>query len=99
MVLIGIGYQNMNKYIKTDIENGYKYLKSGIINALNDIISGEESKIELGYRVPLEFIEDCMMELDMTVTDKSSNWIEGVFYTLDNQKIIIFATRNTLHRA
>ena len=34
----------MNKYIKTDIEQGIQYLKVGIMNALSNIESGEEKK-------------------------------------------------------
>ena len=34
----------MHKYIKTDIEQGLKYLKVGIMNALANIESGEEKK-------------------------------------------------------
>ena len=35
----------MNKYIKTDIEQGLQLLKTGIMNALADIENGNEEEI------------------------------------------------------
>lgn len=49
----------MNKYIKTDIEQGLKYLKAGIMNALADIESGEEDDITLGKHVPFSLVVEC----------------------------------------
>ena len=43
----------MNKYIKTDIDQGIQYLKVGIMNALAAIESDEEEEIILGDYVPL----------------------------------------------
>ena len=52
----------MNKYIKSDIEQGLKYLKVGIMNALNDIESGEEKTIVLGNYVPFSLVVECAEE-------------------------------------
>lgn len=52
----------MNKYIKTDIEQGLKYLKTGIMNALVDIESGEEELIVLGDYVPFSLVVKCAEE-------------------------------------
>ena len=38
----------MNKYIKTDIEQGLKYLRTGIMNTLSDIENGEEEEKAAG---------------------------------------------------
>ena len=52
----------MNKYIKSDIEQGLKYLKVGIMNALNDIESGKEKIIILGDYIPFSLIVGCAEE-------------------------------------
>ena len=52
----------MNKYIKTDIEQGLKYLKAGIMNALADIENGEEDEITLGNNVPFSLVVECAEE-------------------------------------
>lgn len=52
----------MNKYIKTDIEQGLKYLKTGIMNALSNIENGEEKEIILGDFVPFSLIVKCAEE-------------------------------------
>ena len=52
----------MNKYIKTDIEQGLKYLKAGIMNALADIENGEEDEITLGNNVPFSLVVKCAEE-------------------------------------
>ena len=51
----------MNKYIKTDIEQGLKYLKTGIMNALADIENGEQ-EIILGEHVPFSLVVECAEE-------------------------------------
>jgi hypothetical protein len=51
----------MNKYIKTDIEQGVQYLKIGIMNALADIESGEK-EIILGDYIPFSLIVKCAEE-------------------------------------
>ena len=51
----------MNKYIKTDIEQGLQYLKTAIMNALADIESGEE-EIILGEFIPFSLVVDCAEE-------------------------------------
>ncbi len=52
----------MNKYIKTDIEQGLKYLRTGIMNALSDIENGEEETIVLGDNVPFSLVVKCAEE-------------------------------------
>lgn len=52
----------MNKYIKSDIEQGLQYLKTGIMNALADIESGEEELIVLGDYVPFSLVVECAEE-------------------------------------
>lgn len=52
----------MNKYIKTDIEQGLQYLKTGIMNALSEIESGELDEIELGDFIPFSLVRKCAEE-------------------------------------
>jgi hypothetical protein len=52
----------MNKYIKTDIDQGIQYLKVGIMNALSDIESGEEKEICFETSLPLQLIIKCAEE-------------------------------------
>lgn len=52
----------MNKYIKTDLEQGFQYLKSGVMNALADIESGSEEEIILDGPIALSFIIKCAKE-------------------------------------
>lgn len=49
----------MNKYIKTDIEQGLQYLKTGIMNALADIENGNEKEIVLGDHIPFSLVVEC----------------------------------------
>ena len=52
----------MNKYIKTDIEQGIQYLKSGIMNVLSGIESGKIEEIILEGPIALKLIIDCAEE-------------------------------------
>ena len=51
----------MTKYIETDIEQGIKYLKTGIMNALYDIENGKQ-EIILGEHVPFSLVIECAEE-------------------------------------
>lgn len=80
----------MNKYIKTDIEQGLQYLKIGIMNALADIESGEK-EIILGDYIPFSLIVKCAEERGWkSVGDFDTNgWEVDCWYTmkLPNTKI------------
>ena len=52
----------MNKYIKSDIEQGIQYLKVGIMNALSDIEFGKEKEIRFETDLPLQLIIKCAEE-------------------------------------
>lgn len=68
----------MNKYIKTDIEQGIQYLKAGIMNALVDLESGEEKGISFETSLPLRLIIKCAEERgwkeDMDDWDWTNGW-------------------------
>lgn len=57
----------MNKYIKSDILNAEKYMKSAIMNSLHDIDSGEEDEIDLGPNLSWNLFSKCLIE---------AGWIE-----------------------
>ena len=68
----------MNKYIKTDIEQGLKYLKTGIMNALADIESGKEDEIILGDYVPFSLVVHCARQRGwMDDEQQSDDWTNG----------------------
>lgn len=52
----------MNKYIKTDIKNAERYMKSALMNALHDIDSGEETEINLGQNISWNLFCNCLIE-------------------------------------
>ena len=49
----------MNKYIKTDIEQGITFLKVAINNALADLEEGKEKEIRFETSLPLQLIIQC----------------------------------------
>lgn len=85
----------MNKYIKSDIEQGLQYLRTGIMNALADIESGEEDGISLDGPIALSFIIKCAKERgweedpDMD-WDWTNGWEVDYFYYMitPNNKLV-----------
>lgn len=53
----------MNKFIEYDVHNGILQLKCAIMNALNDIESGNETLINLGEHIPFSLILECVQDL------------------------------------
>ena len=86
----------MNKYIKTDLEQGLKYLKAGIMNAMADIESGEEDDITLGRHVPFSLVVECALERGWKADEYSdfdtNGWECDCWYymiTPDNKTVMI----------
>ena len=52
----------MNKYIKTDVEQGMTFLKAAIMNALSDLETGVEKEIRFEVSLPLQLIIKCAEE-------------------------------------
>lgn len=52
----------MNKFIKSDLEAAEKYMKAAIMNALNDIDTGEEDKIVFGQNLSWNLFNKCLEE-------------------------------------
>ena len=78
----------INKFIKTDIEQGLQYLKTGIMNALADIESGEK-EIILGDFVPFSLIVKCAEERgwrswtdDLSEDFDTNGWEADCWYTM-----------------
>lgn len=91
---------DMNKYIKTDIEQGLQYLKTGVMNALADIESGEEEELQLDGPIALSFIIKCAEERgwkedpDMD-WDWTNGWEVDYFYymiTPNKQRVGIYGS-------
>lgn len=75
----------MNKYIKTDIEQGIQYLKVGIMNALADLEEGKEKEIRFETPIPLQLIIKCAEERgweDDHEDDWTNGWEVDYFYRM-----------------
>ena len=75
----------MNKYIKTDIEQGLQYLKTGIMNALVALENGEEEDIILGSHVPFSLVVECAKNRgwiadDYNNSDMTNGWQVDCWY-------------------
>ena len=75
----------MNKYIKTDIEQGIQYLKIGIMNALSDLETGEEEIIRFNFPIPLQLIVKCAEDrgwIDDREDDFTNGWDYDYWYRM-----------------
>lgn len=75
----------MNKYIKTDIEQGIQYLKIGIMNALSDLETGEEEIIRFNVPIPLQLIVKCAEDrgwIDDHEDDFTNGWDYDYWYRM-----------------
>jgi hypothetical protein len=75
----------MNKYIKTDIEQGIQYLKVGIMNALSDLENGKEKEIRFGTPIPLQLIIHCAEERGWEsnpIDDWTNGWEVDYWYRM-----------------
>jgi hypothetical protein len=74
----------MNKYIKTDIEQGISFLKVAINNALADLEEGREKEINFEVSLPLQLIIKCAesrgWEEDMDGWDWTNGWQVDYWY-------------------
>ena len=66
----------MNKYIKTDIEQGITFLEIAINNALADIEQGEEKEINFEAPIPLQLIIQCAENRGWE-DDHNDDWTNG----------------------
>ena len=80
----------MNKYIKTDIEQGIQYLKIGIMNALADLENGEEEIIRFNVPIPLQLIIKCAEERgweDNHESDWTNGWSIDYWFCMTNPNV------------
>ena len=66
----------MNKYIKTDIEQGMSFLKVAINNALVDLEEGRKKEIHFEASLPLQLIIQCA-ESRGWEDDHEDDWTNG----------------------
>lgn len=59
----------MNKYIKTDLQDSIKLMRIAIMNALNDIETGEEIRINLGPYISQPLLSECLQEAKWDIID------------------------------
>ena len=75
----------MNKYIKTDIEQGIQYLKVAINNALADLEEGREKEIRFETSIPLQLIIHCAEERgweNNPIDDWTNGWEVDYWYRM-----------------
>ena len=92
----------MNRYIKSDITHGIKYLKVGIMNALNDLEIGEEKEINFEAPIPLQLIikraEERGWKENMDDWDWTNGWEIDYWYymKLSNKNIRLMISGSLL---
>lgn len=92
----------MNKYIKTDIEQGFTFLKIAINNALADLEEGREKEIRFEVSIPLQLIIQCAEERgweeDMDGWDWTNGWQVDYWYymKLPNKNIRLLISGSLL---
>ena len=74
----------MNKYIKSDIEQGISFLRVAINNALSDLEENKEKEIQFETSLPLQLIIQCAenrgWEEDMNDWDWTNGWQVDYWY-------------------
>ena len=92
----------MNKYIKTDIEQGISFFKVAINNALSDLEEGREKEIQFETDLPLQLIIKCAekrgWEEDMDDWDWTNGWQVDYWYymKLSNKNIRLMISGSLL---
>ena len=82
----------MNKYIKTDIEQGISFLKVAINNALSDLEEGREKEIRFETSLPLQLIIQCAEERSWEEDMVDWDWING--WQVDYWYYMKFSNKN-----
>ena len=77
----------MNKYIKSDIQQGLTFFKIAITNALSDLESGREKEIQFETDLPLQLIIQCAEDRgweDDHEDDWTNGWEVDYFYRMSH---------------
>ena len=82
----------MNKYIKTDIKQGFTFLKIAINNALADLEEGREKEIRFEASLPLQLIIQCAEERGWEEDMDDWDWING--WQVDYSYYMEFSNKN-----
>jgi len=75
----------LNKYIKTDIEQGITFLKVAINNALADLEEGKEKEIRFDIPLPLQLIIKCAEDRGWEsnlIDDWTNGWEVDYWYRM-----------------
>ena len=75
----------MNKYIKTDIEQGITFLKVAINNALADLEESKEKEIRFDIPLPLQLIIKCAEDRGWEsnlIDDWTNGWEVDYWYRM-----------------
>lgn len=79
----------MNKYIKTDLQDSIKLMRVAIMNALNDIDTGEETRINLGPYISQPLLSECLQQAKWDIEIEDPDEIYYVTKTPSGKKVSI----------
>lgn len=79
----------MNKYINTDLRDSIKLMRIAIMNALNDIETGEETIINLGPYISQPLFIECLQEADWKIENEDYDSYYYEVKTPTDKKVII----------
>ena len=79
----------MNKYIKTDLHDSVKLMKVAIMNALNDIETGEEVRINLGPYISQTLLSECLQEAKWDIEIEDPDEIHYLTKTPSGKEVSI----------
>lgn len=79
----------MNKYIKTDLQDSIKLMRVAIMNALNDIETGEETRINLGPYISQPLFIECLQETNWKIENEDYDSYYYEVKTPTDKKVII----------
>lgn len=82
----------MNKYIESDISDGIKSIKIGLMNAIGDVLRDEIDEIIFKKHIPVSLVLECCKEFKIpkdNYNEYLSNW------KIEYDKLTIFGIFNT----
>lgn len=80
----------MNKYINSNITNGIKQIRIGILNAIHEVIRSNTNKIEFEEHIPYSLLLECLDELGLHNESQHFVDLESHFINLPNNIVIEF---------
>jgi hypothetical protein len=83
------------KFISYDYDNGVRYLKSAVMNALSVINNKEDSEIRFLKYMPKSLVLDCIKELNWKIGNSVSS-PNGEVVTITSESGVVFDVVNPI---